>query len=381
MHDSHVDLRRKTYPVRLFLRFSALGGTLFLPLLGAASVSARLEGQQIIGIICVGFAFHGFSYVLNDIVDLDIDRSEPRRAEFPLVVGTVQPWQALAFVLLQVPLAMVITAWLGGDARSFVVLGIGFLLMAIYDLSGKRTKYPPVTDAAQGLAWAALVLYGATIAPGNLSGMTFTIVAYVFVFILLANGVHGGLRDLANDSKCGVRTTAIFLGAQPRGTSGLLIPRPLILYTAALQAILIFLLFTPLVFNWLGYGVIEGVVTWAMVIACSVLQLRLLMTAVRSAPDGRQMTAPGMLHLLLALIALLALFALHLDPLLRLALLAVFLVPLLTHSWLFQSLRWSWRQLRATLQPTASLIDRSRRQAFKSSRNSTRLEEEAGGNW
>ena len=85
-----------------------------------------------------------------------------------------------------------------------------------------------------------------------------------------------------------------------------------------------------------------------------------------------------MLHLLFALIALLALFVFHRDPLLRTAILAAFLVPLLTHSWLYESLQWSWNQLKAVLHPIAGVRDKSRWSALKSSTN---LEEEAGGNW
>src|SRR4029077_10201067 len=45
---------------------------------------------------------------------------------------------------------------------------------------------------------------------------TLPAVAYGATFIFLINGVHGGLRDLVNDLRCGMATTASFLGARPR---------------------------------------------------------------------------------------------------------------------------------------------------------------------
>ena len=197
-----------------FIRFSALGATAILPLLGAASVAPRIEPALLLGLLAAALLFHCFAYVLNDVIDLPIDRLEPQRATFPLVRGMVSPAQALAFALAQVPLAFALTAWLGGGPAAFGALALAFALMTVYNLWGKRAPFPPLTDLAQGLGWAALVVYGAALA-GPPTPLTAALAAFEVVFILLINGVHGPLRDLANDLRCGARTTAILLGARP----------------------------------------------------------------------------------------------------------------------------------------------------------------------
>src|SRR5256885_17240914 len=103
----------------LFIRFSAVSFSIILPLLGAAMTSTQLTSHQIVGLISVAMAFHIFAYVLNDVIDLQVDRTESLRAHFPLIQGTIQPWQALAVALLQIPIALALTAWLGGTLRAY----------------------------------------------------------------------------------------------------------------------------------------------------------------------------------------------------------------------------------------------------------------------
>src|SRR5262249_44183465 len=155
------------------------------PLLGAATASSWLTRHQILGLIAVATAFHIFAYVLNDVIDLRVDRTESLRADFPLVRGTVQPRHALMVAFLQIPIALGVTAWLGVNVQAYTELIAAFVLMTAYNLWGKRTPFPPLTDLIQGLGWAALALYGATIVSGHLTVLLGVIIAFVVVFILM----------------------------------------------------------------------------------------------------------------------------------------------------------------------------------------------------
>jgi 4-hydroxybenzoate polyprenyltransferase len=344
---------RGIFALGAFIRFTALGGTVILPLLGAATVSRQLAGFQVVGIIGVAVTFHNFAYVLNDVIDLPIDRTEPRRAEFPLVQGVIEPWQALAFALLQVPLGLGLTAWLGGKGHAYTTLGMAFALMAVYNLWGKRAFFPPLTDTAQGLAWAFLVLYGAVVVPGHPTELTSTIFIFIVVFIVLVNGVHGSLRDLVNDLNCGVRSTAILLGARPQGATGLVIPRRLMFYALALQVILVGVTLLPLVRNDFGYKPVAWNVTLVAVLVLAVLSLCLLRAAARSAGDRQDMIAAGILHLVLSLSSLIVLFALYLDRSLLAVIGVGFIIPLLTLDWLYDALRRVWQRGAQALQARA----------------------------
>ncbi|MCG8454961.1 MAG: UbiA prenyltransferase family protein, partial [Holophagales bacterium] len=218
-------LRRPLRTLDRFVRLHFLGFSTMLVLLGVASVAAEPGWIQLAGILAVAFCFHNFAYVLNHVIDLPVDRSHPARQDDYLVRGTIRPWQALAFALLQIPLAAGIHAFLVAGASSagkppLLVLLAGFGLMAVYDLWGKSCPVPPLTDLAQGLGWASLALYGAMAMGGPPNVLTWTAVAMGTGFILLINGVHGGLRDLSNDLDRGRRTTAIFFGSRPLPPEG-----------------------------------------------------------------------------------------------------------------------------------------------------------------
>ncbi len=112
--------------------------------------------------------------------------------------------------------------------------------MGAYNLWGKRCYFPPLTDAIQGCAWGSLAIY-APLALGEAPGvLAWTVAVYVAVFTLLFNGVHGSLRDLANDFSTGARTTAIVLGARRApDADDAYVPRALAVFASVVLAALI----------------------------------------------------------------------------------------------------------------------------------------------
>ncbi len=338
-----------------FIRFSALGATSILPLLGAASVSPRPPAGLLVGLLAAALLFHCYAYVLNDVIDLPIDRREPQRATFPLVRGLVRPQHALAFALAQIPLLFALTAWLGGGPLAQAALAVALLLMAAYNLWGKRTRFPPLIDLAQGLGWAALLLYGAALA-GAPSPLTGALAAFEIVFIMLINGVHGPLRDLANDLRCGARTTAILFGARPAASeqpqasslkppaSRIFIPPALTAYAVALQLLLAGLLALPLALGWLALPPPARLVATLLSVGPTLWGLWLLLR-VRGTPDQASLLSGGMAHLVLTLSAPVGLVLLSVGGPARAALLAAFLLPLLPNALSYRALAWLWRRL------------------------------------
>jgi 4-hydroxybenzoate polyprenyltransferase len=322
----------------VFTRFPVIGVSALMPLLGAASLNPRPSAGQVFGLLGVALAFHNFAYVFNDVVDLPVDRTEPLRAKCPLVQGTVKPWQALAFAGLMAPLAFGLTAWQGGPLRAYLALGAGFALMAAYDLWGKRTRFPPLTDLVQALGWGAYTLYGAAMMPGPFNHLTVVVVAFVVVYILMVNGVHGSLRDLKNDYDCGMRSTALLLGARPRG-EGVTLPWPLAAYTLALQAGLIALTAFPLASNDLGYPPPARALTAAAVLGSTLFALYWLRAAARRSARGSPMIIAGAMHIALTLSCVVVLFACRAAPGLLAVMVVIYLAPLLLHQEILEGAR------------------------------------------
>ncbi len=188
-----------------------------------------------VAVLAAATAFHVAVYVWNDVVDLPLDRTEPRRAESPLVLGTVSVRAALRVAWSGAAAALALVAVPSGASRAGAVaaMAAALALLGAYDLWGKRAAVPLVTDVVQGLGWAALVWAGAETA-GGATALTAWSAAAVAVLVLLVNGVVGAGRDLANDQRHGARTTALALGARADGGT-VQLPRTLRVYGVALH--------------------------------------------------------------------------------------------------------------------------------------------------
>ncbi|WP_199422967.1 UbiA family prenyltransferase [Actinotalea solisilvae] len=180
--------------------------------------------------LVVATALHVAVYVWNDLVDLPLDRTEPRRASSPLVLGTVTPRAALAVSLVAAGATLLVAA---PRPEAVVAAAAALALLGAYDVWGKRAAIPPVTDAVQGAGWACLVWCGASLA-GSATPVTGWVALAVALAVVLINGVVGAGRDLANDERHGARTTAIVLGATAAG-GRVRVPRALVAYGVVLH--------------------------------------------------------------------------------------------------------------------------------------------------
>jgi len=218
--------------VAQFVRAPLLAVTFVFVLLGMAAAGPPVSVARHALIILGALAFHVAVYVANDIVDLPIDRTEPRRATSPLVRGTIgvasAGWIAFASGALAVGLAAL------AAPRAAAAMAVAVVLLWVYDVWGKRCPAPPLTDLGQGVGWAALVWYGSD-AARHATGTTAWLGVYVVVSILLVNGVHGAVRDLVNDDRHGARTTALWMGATAVPTGAWSIPGLLWAYAVALH--------------------------------------------------------------------------------------------------------------------------------------------------
>jgi 4-hydroxybenzoate polyprenyltransferase len=333
-------MKEKLFALMLFTRFSALGGTIAMVLLGAGAVAPHPGLSKLCGLIGVGIAFHIYGYVLNDVIDLPVDRSEPRRVDFPLVRGTLSPAAALLIALLQVPLALLLTWWNGGTPPAYAALLASIVCLGIYNLWGKQAFFPPLTDLVQGLGWSGLGLYGAYIAAGHLSAASMVLFTYIVVMILLANGVHGSVRDLDNDFRLGVRSTAILLGARPGLDQAVKLSPALRRYALLLNLLLVGIALGALITGQFGYS--RSALLWAfgVEILLSLLSLWILHLVARPEQNRGEMNASGLLHLLILYLMLIVLILPGMDPALSSLVVLLFLLPLLTHSWLYAGIRW-----------------------------------------
>ncbi|MEI7644236.1 MAG: UbiA family prenyltransferase [Chloroflexales bacterium] len=320
-----------------FFRFSAFGATAVLPLLGAGGAQPQLGVRRTLGLLGVATAFHAFAYVHNDVCDLELDRTQPLRADYPLVRGEISPQAALAIALAGVPTAFALDRWVVDAGCSDAPAGrrylaSAFALMAIYNRWGKACPFPPLTDLVQGAGWALLIAYGAAATGRPTDGLTRALIAYELLLILMVNGVHGSLRDLGNDRARGARTTALMLGAE-QTSGGLRIGPGVLAYAVALQLALLAL---PL---WAAARELPSRRAPALG-AGGVASLTAALLAA-AARGGARPADVGMLHLILLLSAPVALVAPRMGQPLRVATLLAHALPLMANGMTYDALRWA----------------------------------------
>lgn len=300
-------------------------------LLGAATAVQPLTIGLLPGLVAIAVSFHLFAYLLNDVIDLPLDRTDPRRAGTPLVMGLVSPGMALTLALIQVPVSAALVTLMGGQRTEFSALAVLFGAVTVYDLWGKRCPIPPVTDLVQGVAWAALGWLAADLV-GETTGWTLILAAYFLVFILLANGVHGSIRDLANDRLHGARTTATWFEARVDPAGGVRLSGWYLGYALVLQGVTVGLPFLPLVLGWIEPP------GWLLILSMSatgVLSTMFLVLAARATGRHRQLVL-GSRHLILVLLPLFLLLGPRLPGWALVAALACYVLPFATYRWIFR---------------------------------------------
>ena len=199
----------------IFLRFEYLSVAVIFPLIGSATATAPLTGFQLLGILGGAIAFHIYVSLLNDIIDLPLDRTNPARAAYPLVSGRISLNMALSITLIQIPITAAIIYWQSGSWMAYVSMAVAFGMMTIYNIWGKRSPFPPAIDVIQGIGFSSLALYGAALT-GGLTPLSWLAFALGVIWMVIIN-LLGGLRDLHTDLAFGVNTTPIYFGMRPHG--------------------------------------------------------------------------------------------------------------------------------------------------------------------
>lgn len=296
--------RYHTEATARFFRVFSLGATLLALLVGVSTADGVATVSAVAWAILIGVLFHTFADVANDVVDLPIDRTDPRRAREPLVRGTVRPEHALVLALLTLPL-MLAAVRLSHSEGAATALTAAIVLIGGYDVIGKSIPLPFVADFIEGAGGGALVIAGAGLAGGATSA-TLWAAGFIAVYIAMANGLHGAIRDVENDRRAGARTTAAVLGVRIKDTCEIIVPATVAIQGLVLQALLGALLAGFLI----SARPLELERSWSLAaISASALYLAStaqLLLAHRARVDLPAAMAAGTWHLFLAPASLLA---------------------------------------------------------------------------
>lgn len=301
-------------------RLSLIGVTFAFALMGAASQGEGFSATDMFFLLLVAGCFHAAVYAWNDVCDLPYDMGQPRRSRSPLVRGLVSRRKVAIWGCFAAGASLLASFFFSAISSFFVLIALVMLLA--YDIFGKKSELPMLTDLIQGIGWASLTLFGAATG-GEIGTESLLVALYVCLLIVLTNGVHGGLRDLEPDSESGALTTAIWFGAKPAERGRPAIPTKLRAYAHIIQS---------LMFVALGVGLLSvpGRGSPAQVViflSSAAVCVSLMSVGLSDRVTPRTQWSAAFLHMVILVALPIAMSWGNLDPLMWVVFLALFLVP------------------------------------------------------
>jgi 4-hydroxybenzoate polyprenyltransferase len=185
------------------------------PVCTAAAIGRSLTLHHYLELFLIGFLFHIYLFTLNEVRDIDIDKTSKNLAIKPLVDGSISLKNAKGIVFSSVALILILTlVFFFGQA--FILIPIGLVALAlggVYDFIGKRF---PHADYFIALMFFFVALYGGFSVSTTL-GLFVYVIALLAMVQMLINNILAGLKDVDHDYATGGLSTPIRMGVRVEG--------------------------------------------------------------------------------------------------------------------------------------------------------------------
>ncbi len=240
---------RKISAYATLFRIPGLGGLAIPPVIAALTVGI-FDFYQLAMLFLIGVFSVIYGFILNDYVDMNVDRLSKELKDRPLVSGKIQPsaviWICFSCIILTFLCFFIlfynktITHF-----RFFSVLCIiiAWFFGSVYNQYGKKIVG---SDFFVALSVAFVFLCGAY-AYGFPNLYTWIIFVLTFNHLLHMNAVEGGIKDADHDYIMGVKNIASKMGVKVIEKK-LIIPASFKAFSLGIRLFSIFLLFLPFVF-------------------------------------------------------------------------------------------------------------------------------------
>jgi len=217
---------RKISAYARLLRVPGIGALGVVPVIGALIVG--MTDVPTLAIVFIIGAFSSiFGFLVNDYVDIELDKLVDDLQKKPLVSGDVSRKAALmtAFILsFSAFFFIALLFYLQGSFTfsrflAFISILLAGFLGTTYDIYGKKMVG---SDFLVAISVAFIFLFGVLVF-GVATPIAWVVFFLTFENILFMNAVQNGIKDADHDYKMGVRNLAIVAGVKVEGTN-LVIP-------------------------------------------------------------------------------------------------------------------------------------------------------------
>lgn len=190
------------------LRLQTAAATATTPLLGALVMGQR-DLFSLVILFFIGILYHIYGFVLNEYVDVEVDKKSAHLRKKPLVSGNIKIEHALYITVGSLALSCILIIIFFPTIYPISFFLLALLLGGIYDVFGKKI---PGCDLILGLGFFSLCLSGASTISTNFTTVTFIVCFIYFFQIVFNNAIEGGLKDVEHDYLAGAKTLAITMG-------------------------------------------------------------------------------------------------------------------------------------------------------------------------
>src|SRR4051795_1163203 len=156
------------------------------------------------------FVMRGAGCTWNDITDRDLDDKVERTRSRPLPSGQVSAKQALAFMVAQALIGLVVLLQFN---RFAILTGIASLLIvAIYPFMKRITWWPQIV-LGLAFSWGALMGFAVTL--GQIDAAALALYAGSIAWVIGYDTIYAH-QDTEDDALIGVKSTALLFGERTR---------------------------------------------------------------------------------------------------------------------------------------------------------------------
>ena len=157
----------------------------------------------------IGFLYHVYGFVLNEYIDIDVDKKSKDLNKKPLISGIVPKNHALFIAFSSCISAFILTIYFFTDIFPLLFLIFSIILGSIYDFYGKKI---PGLDFVLGFSFFFICLMGASTISNDFTIVTYIVCSIYFIHISFNNSIEGGLKDVDHDYLASAKTLATVLG-------------------------------------------------------------------------------------------------------------------------------------------------------------------------
>ena len=190
------------------LRIQTGAATAFTPLVGGLIMGQR-DVLHLAVLFIIGLFYHIFGFVLNEYVDVEVDKKSVDLKRKPLVSGSINKNQALFIVVISILCSYALIVFFYRSIYPISFFSLALLLGGLYDLYGKRIAG---MDFVLAGGFFFICLVGASTISTDFNVLVYLICLIYFFQILFNNAVEGGLKDVDYDGIGSAKTLAQFMG-------------------------------------------------------------------------------------------------------------------------------------------------------------------------